>query len=102
MALQAPQPLEPQHRTAAFDRGDDGLNRWLQQRALAHQGSGATRTFMVCDGAGMVALDETPLPMAIADRNCLHGSYSCFCWAFDRSAAWRPCFSTTRQFQQCF
>jgi GNAT superfamily N-acetyltransferase len=54
MALQAPQPLEPQHSTAGFDCGDDGLNRWLQQRALANQGSGATRTFVVCDGAGMV------------------------------------------------
>ena len=54
MALHAPQPLEPQHRTAAFDRGDDGLNRWLQQRALAHQGSGASRTFVVCDGACVV------------------------------------------------
>ena len=41
-------------------------------------------------------------PMAIANRNCLHGSYSCFCWAFDRSAAWRPCDSTSRQFQQGF
>jgi GNAT superfamily N-acetyltransferase len=54
MDLQAPQPLEPQHSTAGFDCGDDGLNRWLQQRALANQGSGATRTFVVCDGAGMV------------------------------------------------
>ncbi|MCX5951801.1 MAG: hypothetical protein NT158_11820 [Cyanobacteria bacterium] len=73
MALQAPQPLEPQHVT-----------------------------FVVGDGAGMVALDGTPHPMAIADRNCLHGSHICFCWAFDLSAAWRPCFSTTRQFQQGF
>ena len=54
MALQAPQPLETQHNTADFDCGDDGLNRWLQQRALANQGSGATRTFVVCDGACMV------------------------------------------------
>ena len=54
MALQAPQPLEPQHSTAGFDCGDDGLNRWLQQRALANQSSGASRTFVVCDGAGMV------------------------------------------------
>jgi hypothetical protein len=102
MALQAPQPLGPHHSTADFDCGDASLNRWLQQRALANQGSGATRTFVVGDGAGVVALDGTPLPMAIADRNCLHGSHSCFCWAFDRSAAWRPCFSTPRQPQQCF
>lgn len=54
MALQAPQPLGPHHSTADFDCGDASLNRWLQQRALANQGSGATRTFVVCDGAGMV------------------------------------------------
>jgi GNAT superfamily N-acetyltransferase len=54
MALQAPQPLEPHHSTADFDCGDDGLNRWLQPRALANQGSGASRTFVVCDGACMV------------------------------------------------
>jgi GNAT superfamily N-acetyltransferase len=54
MALQAPQALEPQHSTAGFDCGDASLNRWLQQRALANQGSGATRTFVVCDGTGMV------------------------------------------------
>jgi GNAT superfamily N-acetyltransferase len=54
MALQAPQPLEPYHSIADFDCGDDGLNCWLQHRALAHQGSGATRTFVVCDAAGMV------------------------------------------------
>jgi hypothetical protein len=54
MALQAPQPLEPQHCTAGFGCGDDGLSRWLQHRALAHQGSGAIRTFVDCGGAGMV------------------------------------------------
>jgi len=47
MALQAPQPLEPQHSTADFDCGGDGLNSWLQQRALANQGSTGVDTNLV-------------------------------------------------------
>jgi hypothetical protein len=47
MSLQAPQPLEPHHSTAGFDCGDDGLNRWLQQRALANQGSTGVDTNLV-------------------------------------------------------
>ncbi|WP_255376849.1 hypothetical protein [Cyanobium sp. NIES-981] len=33
----APQPLAQHHSTAGFGCGDSGLNRWLQQRALANQ-----------------------------------------------------------------
>jgi GNAT superfamily N-acetyltransferase len=54
MDLEAPQPLSDQHRTAGFDCGDTSLNHWLQQRALANQRSGATRTFVVCDDDGAV------------------------------------------------
>jgi GNAT superfamily N-acetyltransferase len=54
MPLEAPQPLTDQHRTAGFDCGDSSLNHWLEQRALANQRSGATRTFVVCDGDGVV------------------------------------------------
>ena len=35
MELLAPQPLIEQHSTTGFDCGDDRLNLWLQQRALA-------------------------------------------------------------------
>lgn len=52
MALQAPQPLAAHHRSSGFDCGDDSLNQWLWQRALANQTSGATRTFVVCDDDG--------------------------------------------------
>lgn len=45
---------DDQHRTAGFNCGDTSLNHWLQQRALANQRSGATRTFAVCDGDGAV------------------------------------------------
>ena len=52
MAQQAPQPLAAHHRGSGFDCGDDSLNQWLRQRALANQASGATRTFVVCDDDG--------------------------------------------------
>lgn len=54
MPLEAPQPLTDQHCTTGFDCGDSSLNQWLEQRALANQRSGATRTFVVCDGDGVV------------------------------------------------
>lgn len=54
MPLEGPQPLTDQHRTTGLDCGDSSLNQWLEQRALANQRSGATRTFVVCDGDGVV------------------------------------------------
>jgi hypothetical protein len=69
MPLEAPQPLTDQHCTTGFDCGDSSLNQWLEQRALANQSSGATRTFVVCDGvvkayvalaSGAVAVSASP------------------------------------------
>ena len=37
-----------------FDCVDTSLDHWLRQRALPNQQSGATRTFVVCDGDGTV------------------------------------------------
>ena len=54
MRLHAPQPLEDSRSTAGFDCGDASLNRWLQQRGLGNQRSGATRTFVVCCADGGV------------------------------------------------
>lgn len=54
MRLQAPQPLAEHHSATGFACGDATLNRWLQQRALGNQRSGATRTFVVCNGDGAV------------------------------------------------
>jgi GNAT superfamily N-acetyltransferase len=54
MPFQPPQPLAERHVIAGFDCGDASLNQWLQQRALANQRSGATRTFVVCDDDGVV------------------------------------------------
>jgi GNAT superfamily N-acetyltransferase len=52
MGLQAPQPLTVHHTSTDFDCGDQSLNQWLRQRALANQASGATRTFVVCGAGG--------------------------------------------------
>jgi GNAT superfamily N-acetyltransferase len=52
MALQAPQALAAHHRSSGFDCGNDSLNQWLRQRALANQMNGATRTFVVCNDDG--------------------------------------------------
>ena len=46
--LQSPHLLANDHNTTSFDCGEASLNDWLQQRALANQHSGATRTFVVC------------------------------------------------------
>ncbi|MCP9793312.1 GNAT family N-acetyltransferase [Vulcanococcus limneticus Candia 3F8] len=54
MDLLAPQPLAQHHNTSGFDCGESDLNHWLQQRALSNQQSGATRSFVVCNGDGIV------------------------------------------------
>ena len=50
----APQPLHAGHGLADFGCGEATLNEWLRRRALANQGSGASRTFVVTDSAGQV------------------------------------------------
>nr|WP_242508661.1 GNAT family N-acetyltransferase [Rhodocyclus purpureus] len=53
--MSAPQPLAAHHDAAAFACGVDGLDHWLKQRALKNQVSGASRTFVVCEGRRVVA-----------------------------------------------
>ncbi len=55
MSLSAPEPLAAHHDTAAFACGVDSLDRWLKQRTLNNQATGASRTFVVCDGKRVVA-----------------------------------------------
>jgi len=50
MALSAPEPLAEHHDLSLFDSGEPSLDDWLKKRALANQVSGASRTFVVCDG----------------------------------------------------
>jgi GNAT superfamily N-acetyltransferase len=52
--LHSPEPLNPQHDTAGFDCGVASLSSWLQRRAAANQVSGASRTFVSCEGSKVV------------------------------------------------
>jgi GNAT superfamily N-acetyltransferase len=53
--LKAPELLTAGHALGAFDSGLPSLDEWLRRRALQNQGSGASRTFVVCDGEQVCA-----------------------------------------------
>lgn len=50
-----PELLTADHDTASFDCGDEALNEWLRRRAPRNQREGASRTWVVTDGARVVA-----------------------------------------------
>lgn len=50
MRLSAPEPLASGHEVEAFNSSVGSLDRWLKTRALKNQSSGASRTFVACDG----------------------------------------------------
>lgn len=70
MTLSAPEPLAAHHDTDAFTCGVDSLDRWLKQRALKNQATGASRTFVVCEGGNHVlayyALASSAVAAAVA------------------------------------
>jgi len=49
-----PEPLDPGHDIAGFDCGVASLNIWLVRRAAANQASGASRTFVTCEGGKVI------------------------------------------------
>ncbi len=55
MTLAPPEPLTEQHDTRAFACGVESLDIWLKRRALKNQATGASRTFVACDGRRVVA-----------------------------------------------
>lgn len=55
MTLAAPEPLSAQHETETFTSGIETLDAWLKRRALKNQASGASRTFVACDGRRVAA-----------------------------------------------
>lgn len=55
MTLTAPAPLTAQHDLLVFDCGEPALNDWLRRRALPNQASGASRSFVCCEGDRVVA-----------------------------------------------
>ena len=50
--MRPPEPLGPQHQLDGFDCGNAALNRWLQQRALAHERQGVSRSVVLCPDEG--------------------------------------------------
>jgi predicted N-acetyltransferase YhbS len=47
-------PLADHHQVDDFHSGEPALDDWLRRRARPNQASGATRTFVVCDGDTVV------------------------------------------------
>lgn len=55
MRLLPPEPLTDQHSIETFNSGVESLDVWLKRRALKNQVTGASRTYVVCDGQRVVA-----------------------------------------------
>lgn len=55
VTLAAPEPLSARHPLEPFASGADSLDRWLKRRALGNQATGASRTYVACEGARVVA-----------------------------------------------
>jgi GNAT superfamily N-acetyltransferase len=67
--LSAPEPLAHHHQLAAFDSGVPSLDDWLKRRAMQNQASGASRTFVSCEGdvvIGYYALASSAVTPAAA------------------------------------
>jgi GNAT superfamily N-acetyltransferase len=94
MTLAAPSPIEGSHDVSAFSCGHPSLDDWLKRRAVANRKSGASRTFVVCEGgvvayyalaAGALACAEAtgkfrrnmpdPIPVAILARLAIDANY---------------------------
>lgn len=52
--LSAPAPLAENHDLELFQSGMESLDQWLRRRARANQVSGASRTYVVAEGARVV------------------------------------------------
>ncbi len=55
MTLSPPAPLAAYHDFETFFSGVESLDAWLKRRALKNQASGASRTFVACEGKRVVA-----------------------------------------------
>jgi GNAT superfamily N-acetyltransferase len=53
--LSPPEPLTAEHQIDSFDSGERVWDDWLRRRASANQVSGASRTYVVCEGKMVVA-----------------------------------------------
>ena len=53
-ALSSPELLADHHDIEIFSSGEASLDNWLRRRARANQVSGATRTYVACEGKGVI------------------------------------------------
>ncbi|MGV1098189.1 GNAT family N-acetyltransferase [Thiovibrio sp. JS02] len=49
-----PAPIAAEHTFANFDCGVESLNEWIRKYAVRNEASGASRTFVVCQGNEVV------------------------------------------------
>jgi GNAT superfamily N-acetyltransferase len=95
MTLSAPTPIGPEYNTESFDSTESSLDYWLKRRALKNQASGASRTFVVCEGnhvkayyaltSGAVVANHTsgrfkrnmpdPIPVVVLGRLAIDRTY---------------------------
>jgi GNAT superfamily N-acetyltransferase len=54
VALTAPEPLDEHHILDEFSSGQPSLDAWLKRRSRANQVSGASRTYVLCEGSRVV------------------------------------------------
>jgi GNAT superfamily N-acetyltransferase len=52
--LTPPIPITEAHALEAFDSGEPALDDWLKRRALRNNRSGASRTYVVCEGRTVI------------------------------------------------
>lgn len=55
MTLTSPEPLAKHYDTSGFASGVESLDTWLNRRAMKNQASGASRTFVACQGGRVLA-----------------------------------------------
>jgi GNAT superfamily N-acetyltransferase len=53
--VSGPGPLTGAHECTRFDSGSPQLDSWLRERALRNQSAGASRTYVIGEGARVVA-----------------------------------------------
>ncbi len=93
--LSRPEPIADHHEIALFASGEPILDEWLRRRARSNQLEGASRTYVLCQGAsvagyyclasGAITLSEAPgrvrrnmpdpIPMAVLGRLAIGQSY---------------------------
>lgn len=67
MTLSAPEPLASHHDVRPFTSGVESLDHWLKHRALKNQATGASRTFVLCEGPSVRAYYELASSAVVVD-----------------------------------